>query len=437
MGALGFELRTARLQGAWLRGTAWLRRADGFDARRARAWCRILLGVSALALLGLWGLSRGGLDPTGKPLGTDFTSFWSAGRLALEGRAPSAYAPPVHHAMEVTITGRDTGYAAYLYPPVFLLVCLPFGALPYLPALIAWLVATCAAYARMTRVWLGGRFGWAPAFAFPGVLCNIGNGQNGLLTAALAGFGAAWLDRRPILAGVCLGALAFKPHLALAVPICLLVSGRWRTIAAASATAAMLGAAALVAFGPDAWRAFFAATRLARASLEAGLVGEAKMQSAFAAVRLFGGGLAPAYAAQALVAAAAIAGILRLNHRRARSPAEGPAMVAACLMMSPFLLDYDLALLAVPMAWLFAEGVRTGFRDWEKAGLGAAYIVPAVSRPLATATGLPLGPVVVAALFALVLRRGLEPDLPGTGAANGPAELSPGVRRLCGRPVAR
>ena len=49
------------------------------------------------------------------------------------------------------------------------------------------------------------------ALAFPAVLVNIGHGQNGLLTAPLIGGALAVLDRRPIVAGILIGLLAYKP----------------------------------------------------------------------------------------------------------------------------------------------------------------------------------------------------------------------------------
>ena len=59
------------------------RRADWLTAARARTYGWLLLGVS-FAVAAAWAVSaRGGLDPTGKPLGTDFMSFWSASQLAL------------------------------------------------------------------------------------------------------------------------------------------------------------------------------------------------------------------------------------------------------------------------------------------------------------------------------------------------------------------
>jgi alpha-1,2-mannosyltransferase len=131
------------------------------------------------------------------------------------------------------------------------------------------------------------------------------------------------------------------------------------------------------------------------------------MQSAFAAVRLFGGPIGLGYAVQAAFAAAAAAGLVWLRRRAPGSPAFGPAMIIAALIASPFLLDYDLVILAAPMAWLVSEGARSGFRDWEKTTLAAAFVLPAVSRTVASTAHLPLAPFVLAGLFVLVLRRGV------------------------------
>ena len=389
---------------------AALSRADWLTARRARAWGWLLLGVTVVIALGWIAASRGGIDPTGKPLGTDFTSFWTASKLALAGTPQRAYDMTAHHAQQTALFGRDTGYAAFFYPPIFLLICLPLAVLPYLASLAAWLAATGALYWRMARAWLGPKFsdafGAMPIFAFPAVLTNIGHGQNGFLSAALFGGGALWLRRRPILAGLCLGALAYKPHLGILIPIALAIAGRWKTFAAAGAAVAALAAASYGLFGLETWRGFLADAPVARSALEQGLVGDAKMQSAFAAVRLWGGGLGLAYAAQAVVAAFAAVGLVWLQRRAFRGPAEGPAMIVAALLASPFLLDYDLILLAVPLAWMFREGVRTGFHAWEKTTMLLAFVLPAISRSLATQAHLPIAPLVMGALFVLILRRG-------------------------------
>ena len=77
------------------------------------------------------------------------------------------------------------------------------------------------------------------------------------------------------------------------------------------------------------------------------------------------------------------------------------------MLASPFLLDYDLTLIAIPLVWLLREGLRTGFLPFEKALLALAFVLPLISRSLAGAVGLPLAPLILAAIFALTMRRAL------------------------------
>src|SRR5580698_7914946 len=98
---------------------AALSRADWLTARRPRAWGWLLLGVTAAVAVGWVAAARCGLDVTGKPLGTDFTSFWTASKLALAGSPQLAYDIAAHHAQQTALFGRDTGYAAFFYPPIF------------------------------------------------------------------------------------------------------------------------------------------------------------------------------------------------------------------------------------------------------------------------------------------------------------------------------
>ena len=88
-------------------------------------------------------------------------------------------------------------------------------------------------------------------------------------------------------------------------------------------------------------------------------------------------------------------------------------MVAAALLASPFLLDYDLTLLAIPLAWSAREASRAGFAPGERIVLALAYVLPLFSRLAAGALGLPLAPLTIAAVFLYVLRRGVASPLAG------------------------
>jgi len=384
-----------------------VRDAPWFHAQRARAYAMILAGVGLLVCVGYLALSRDGIDPMGKPIGTDFASFWTASQLALEGRAADAWSMTQHAAVQAAKFGKDAGYAAFFYPPPYLLLCLPLALLPYLLALVAWLAITFLAWLHMVRGWLAATgasaLGLVPVVAFPAVLVNMGHGQNGFLTAALMGGGALLQPTRPWLAGVLFGGLVIKPQLAMLLPLYLLMARDWRCFIATGLTAIALCLLSLAAFGFPVWQAFLANADNATAVLSQNTVGYHKMQSLFAAARLFG---APDSVAMALqIAMAALLVWLLYRLRAAGSGlANGAALCTASLLATPFVLDYDLTLLAVPLVWLYAQAQRDGFLPWEKLGLAMGFLLPLLSRSLA-ALYLPLAPFVMLTLLLLIHRR--------------------------------
>jgi hypothetical protein len=388
-----------------------LRRADWLDAGRVRAYCVILSAVNVLGFAVWIGLSHGWIDRMGKPLGADFMSFYAASKLALAGHAAQAWDPYAHQAAEDAIFGRQSVYWAFFYPPAYLLICVPLALLPYGASVFIWLASTTTAMVMLARQWLKQQAhayttGLIPLLAFPALWINIGNGQNAALTTALFIGGCLWLDRRPILAGLILGLLIIKPQLGLALPFILMASGRWKTFIAAGVSAAALSAAGWLLVGTEGYIAFAHNSGLARDTLEQGLVSPAMMQSLFAALVLWKSPLWLAYAAQALLALSVIASAcLIVRRHRPDHFALGALLVSATLLMSPFMLDYDLCLSAIPLGWLIMSGLKGGFRPWEKTMALVVFCLPMFARPLALNLHLPLSPLVLLAFYILVARR--------------------------------
>ena len=392
-------------------------------AARARGYSLILLGLCLLAIAAWVALSDGLVDRNGKPIGTDFASFYAAGSLVLDGRAGDVYDMAAHYAREQRIFGAATPYYGWLYPPVFLLVATPLALMPYLWALAVWQLGTFALYlsviagvvARMPRrskVTIGPL--WLPVAAgFPAVLINLGHGQNGFLSAGLFGAALLALPARPILSGVLFGLLAYKPQLALVLPFALLAGGQWRAVVAAGITAvALVGLTALI-FGGDLWLAFAASTETARKLLlEQGDVGFEKLQSVFAAVRLWGGGVPLAYAVQGAVSAAVVGGTAWAWRSGCDRDLKAALLVVATLLASPHVLDYDLVILALAIAFTVSAGLAGGFRDYEVSLLAALWIVPLLSRSVAGFTAVPLGLLAMLAFYLFTLRTALSDRTP-------------------------
>lgn len=387
-----------------------LRDAEWLTAERALTWCRVLAVISAVIPI-TWlalslGLSHGGRDMLGKPIGTDFVSFWTASRIALDGHPASAYDPAAHAAAQHALfPAGQLDYFAFFYPPTFLLLCLPLATLPYLPALVVWLAAGFVPLFVCLRRLLPQRWAIVPIIAYPAFLVNALSGQNGFLSGASLGGGMLLLQRRPFLAGMCLGILVYKPHLALGVPVALVAARRWMVVAGAVTSALGLIVLSWLVLGEDVWRGFLHVSPLARTTLEQGLVDFRKMVSVFAAVRALHGSIGLAYAAQTLVALTACVLLARVTARRPGGQAEGALMITATLLCTPFLLDYDLVCLALPIAWVVAEALRTGWQPWEKVVVLAAYTLPLMSLPVAMLTGIPIAPIILVTFLMIVARR--------------------------------
>lgn len=385
-----------------------LRDAEWLDGRRVRAFLIMQVSISAIVMMVYIALSQGGLDPTGKVFGTDFASFWTASQLALAGQPASVWNPAAHYAAQISAFGANIKYASFFYPPTYLLACLPLALVSYNLSLLMWLVGTGFAWAQMVRAWLReagcADLGWMPILAFPAVLSNVGHGQNGFLMAALLGTGALVHERRPWLAGALFGALIIKPHLAILVPIFLLMAGNWRSIIAAGLSATGLCLLSLLIFGLSSWQAFFETSEIARAVLSQELLSFAKLQSAFAAVRLAGGSNEVAVAVQLGMFALAV-GALWIVRRCGSGPANGAALVCATPLTTPYLLDYDLTMLAVPLAWLFARAMREGFLPWERLLLFAGFLLPLLARSVAMTTHISITALTVSGLVLCVVRR--------------------------------
>ncbi len=378
---------------------------DFLNPVRLWAWCRIL----AVAML-LWaGLSVTqaivGAGGAGADLGADFTCYYSASRLALSGSPEAVYDPAKLSAAEhADRTLPAGGFFPFYYPPPYLLLCLPLALLPYWPALILFLSAGLAPLLLALRRILPAPIPLLPALAFPGVLVTAGTGQNGFLSAAcFAGF-MLFADPRPILAGVCLGLLACKPHLAVLAPIALLAAGRWRSLAAAATTFLALSAASVLAFGTAPWFAFLRQAPHASSAITGGMADQTKIMSAFIAVRLPGGSVLLAAIVQAVLALAVMYALIRFIRTRPGGQAEGAALAAAALLATPYLADYDLACLAPPMAFALARGAAAGFGKADKILLMITYISPLLARGIAARTGLQPEPVIMEGLFYVLIR---------------------------------
>ena len=389
----------------------WARDADWITPLRARRTGQFLsLLILAVVLLAIaitvQALTAG---PGAKPIALDFDAFWAAARMAVQGHAAQVYDNGAIESVERAATALPPGYLAFYYPPTFLLVCLPLGLLGFTAALVAFLALQYGLLIFCLRRILPQPWSWLPIAIWPGFVMNALSGQNGGLSAAcFAGF-MLLLERHAVLAGACLGLLACKPQLVPCVPVVLIAARRWEALAGFAGTAFAMVLASVLAFGTAPWLGFLANAPNARIDLETLSFKWEKMQSAFAATRLLGGSVYNAYAVQGAVSVLAVGTLAFLASRRPGPGAEGAALALCSLLVTPFLYDYDLAVLAVPLAWITASAQKTGWRSWEKLVASSLFLLPLFLRACGMGLGLTLAPPFLLALLFVIARRATLP----------------------------
>ena len=380
----------------WLRKAEWLTR----DRVRGYSW---LVALAGLALVGHAYLQAMG------PVGTDFLAFWGAGHVTAAGDPVAAYDLAVQEQVQ-TGTGSD-GWFAFVNPPPFLFAAVPFGALPFPIAWIAWVAATWGLWA-----WASLRAFprlWPLVIAYPGAVIAATHAQTGLLTGALLVFGAHELGKRSALSGAAIGALVIKPHLAVLAPIWFAAGGRWRAFLSAGMVTLALLASSVLVFGKGILGDYATSWRASGALME---VVEAdfllRMATFFSQVRLWAGDLPASIAGLASGGLAVASAIFAWRRFDGDARATGAVVLAATALASPYLFNYDLPFLVFPTLWLVTQGLERGFRPFEKLALVILYFAPFATRALAFPLGVNLMPLAALALLALVWSRGDRP--PGT-----------------------
>jgi alpha-1,2-mannosyltransferase len=363
--------------------------------------------IAASAGIIVWTLMGHGItDPAGRPVGTDFVSFWTVSAMLHNSHERAIYVPEALAALERSmVPGENAAFYAWQYPPIGLLLVYPLALFSYLWSLAIWLALGVALYLTVLwRILPQPLTLWA-GLAFPGVILTIEHGQNAFFTTGLLGWALLLLPRRPVAAGIFFGLLSFKPQLGVLLPVALISGGQWRTVIAAALTGLGLVATTFILLGGGIWSDFLASLQLSREMLDSGLVPYYKMQSIFAAVRLVGGPLILAYSVQAVVGVVGAATVAWAWRRPTDPDMKNGALLLATPLATPFIFDYDLMLVAPAIAWLASKGVQHRLLPWEGTTLAVLSLIPLVSRAIGELTHTLLAPLAVSAgLAAIVVR---------------------------------
>jgi len=381
------------------------------NGKRLSLYPRIFVFVY-VAMWGFWILTGSGLtDRMGKPIGSDFLAFFTASSVALRGEPAAAYDFGRISEMERSIVKADYP-APWVYPPTYLLIVLPLGLLPYLASLAAWTASTLTLFLLTLRriaphpstTWL--------ALGFPGTFQNLTHGQNGFLIAALLGGGLLSLERFPLVAGILFGLLGIKPHMAALVLVALTAGRHWKTLGTMILSTGILTLVSGLEFGWSTWSAFLGNINLPLYLLENESSYWGKMITAYGSFRMLGLDSRTSLLLNGVVSIAAAGTVWWIWSRRTSVPVKASSLCLSTLLFSPYAFSYDLAILALPLAWLGWEALRGDWTDWEKLCLAIGWFLPFLSPIIVLQAGIPVVPIILSFLLYIVLRRSGITSLP-------------------------
>lgn len=348
-----------------------------------------VIGILAWVFYG-WAL-RG--DP-----GQDWMVFYTAARAWFDGNLPLVFDG---ERLTAALNDRFADWLSFrlnlhpwVYPPTFLLLFLPFGALPPLPSLVAFLGLTFAAV--ILAAWLYDvrpRTRCTLLFSLllcPAVPFNVMTGQNAFFTAALFIGGFGMLPRRPMIGGLLLGLLTIKPQFCLMVPIALLAARQWRAMTGAAASALILALLSIGIFGIEPWRIWLELVTGATESYRAwATAGRLNGLSVFACASLLGAPAALANFVQ-LIAIAISAGFVWFAYRRRTAPEslQLAILLAATMLAAPHASASDAVLLALAAGSVISTAFAHRLGAAPVAVAAAVWICPLVNPPSLFRAGL-------------------------------------------------
>lgn len=319
---------------------------------------------------------RASIGKNGIAIGGDFMAFYAAAKASLAGSAIEIYDRAHFHSLLAQLfPAREFPFSLH-YPPTFLLLVAPFAVLPYLAAFAVWSICFAAGYFLIMRRHVRDPLVLFAIFASPSAYVAFVTGQTGFVTAILISLAVVYPKTRPTLAGVAGGLLTIKPQLGLLIPVAFVAASCWRAFFTAAVTVMVLVAISLVAFGAEAWRAFFGSLHQSAVALDGLNLQMGKTATLYSAVLSIG---LPATLAKAiyLICVGLSAWMVWRIWRKAVEPMLLAGGLIACVFItSPYGFYYDLIMLALPLAMVAEHAVRTGWLSHERWMVVAAVISP-------------------------------------------------------------
>jgi hypothetical protein len=270
-------------------------------------------------------------------------------------------------AAQLALFGPDGGpLFPFVYPPTFLLFTYPLGLMPYLTAFVLWMVATLFLYQAAIYTIIPRPAAVILAVTPCPVLFNFGLGQNGFLTAGLIGISLAFMERRPWLSGIFLGFLTYKPQFGILFPFALLASRNWRALISAAATGIFLGVTAAIAFGFQGWLSFTDSLINRQSSLSEIPGWQPPLVSILGLFQSAGTSADISWIVHSAAAVIVAVTVCVIWTKPIPHSLKAAALCIGSVMVTPYVLGYDLCVLSIATAFLVKDALSRGFLSGER-----------------------------------------------------------------------
>lgn len=344
-------------------------------------WTAAIFSLSLAVGYGLGVYAKGHywFDQRGYVVGVDFLNNWTMGKFAREEPAPEAnYHREAYTAKLHQMISADYKPHQWSYPPSYVMMMVPFG---YLSYRLAWAVGILGSIAFFywivrrvyTHRW---RLYFSAGVASPAAFMALVSGQLTLLFSAIQIALFHILDRRPVLAGILLGFLSIKPQLGVVYPFFLMATGRWRVFLAAALTTLFIAAISALLLGWPMWEAYLnigAKEQQAYVLNDTFGLTQKMMPTIFMDLRNVGVPFVWAMAAQFAVAVGVMGSFLTRSFRRLSVTAQQPIVAAGTVLVTPYLMAYDVLFFTFSV-YVFLEGRQ--FTSFGAILMGACFWLP-------------------------------------------------------------
>ena len=379
---------------------------------------RLLVIGAACCVLALAGWGLYGLIFRYAPV-QDFMVFYMAARSCLDGNMGllsdgTLFTEMLNERFGAWLS-HPLGLHPWVYPPLFLLMVMPLGLMPFWLSLVLFLAGTFLLLNLALRPYLPrtdqrriclASLALSPASAF-----TVAVGQNAFLTTALLVGGFGLVRRAPALGGAMLGVLAFKPQLWLMVPIALVAARQWRAFGSALTAMALLAAASVLVLGLALWQEWFALLLRPNLQHEHWLkVGRLNGQSAYADAILLGlpvGAARLTQAAAVLLSAALVWWTFRTS--RIRYNLKVAILLTATILAAPHVSNYDAVMVTVAASLFLCDVLDNGARFGDAILFVVVWGIELFDLPLVFRLGFVM-PLVYGLFAAALLARPTVPE---------------------------